>query len=154
MALVLDTNLVVLLVAGLVDQRLISAHKRLQDYDRSDHAFLLDFIARSGSLLLLPNVLTESSNLLAQIGEPARQRLLVGLSVLAAQYPERYIQSATAMQQYEYTRLGLTDAAILATLLGGAQLLTSDAGLHVAAVRRGYRSSNFFHERDFANREQ
>ena len=70
----LDANLLVLLIVGLTDRRLIASHKRLKEYTVDDFDLLERLISASAGIAVTPNVLSEASNLTRQIGGPARNR--------------------------------------------------------------------------------
>ena len=62
-----DANLLVLLVVRVTDKNLISTHKRVRrKFDTDDSELLCSLMRRFPRLLVTPNTLTESSNLLPQ----------------------------------------------------------------------------------------
>lgn len=146
--LILDSQLVVLLVVGLVSKTIIPKHKNLTAYTPSDYDLLRAILGADPGILLLPNIVTESSSLLRQHRDPERRRLMAKLRELIASSEERYVPSARAAAQADYMRLGITDSAIL---VGGApdlRLLTADLDLFVAAETSGLRAINFNHHRE------
>ena len=64
-SLLLDSNVLVLLVAGRVDRHLIGTHRRLKQYTAADYDRLTRMLADRERLTVTPNTLTEASNLLA-----------------------------------------------------------------------------------------
>ncbi|MEZ5865688.1 MAG: hypothetical protein R3D25_17040 [Geminicoccaceae bacterium] len=66
-AVLLDTNLLILLVIGAVDPRWIGRHKRSRAFVASDWRLLQDLIDNK-PILTTPHVLTEASNLLRKSG--------------------------------------------------------------------------------------
>ena len=87
--LFIDTNLFVLLVAGSEGRELIVKHRRLEGYSAKDYDILLDLIRPVGQVFVTPNTLTETSNLLAQHGEPERSRLLQSMAMPAFRAVQR-----------------------------------------------------------------
>jgi hypothetical protein len=77
----LDANLLVLLVVGLTKLNYIATHKRLKTYTIDDYTLLTELIAASAGMVVTPNVLSEASNLLRQIGEPARSEIVKPFSL-------------------------------------------------------------------------
>ena len=139
-----DANLLVLLVAGLTERRLIGRHRRLREY--SDR--LARLVDRAGEVFVTPNTLTEASNLLAQHGQPERSRLLETLRKLIAGSPETVIASREASGDGAFLRLGLTDAVLLKAVSPDVPLVTVDLELYLAASVRGdERAINFNHLR-------
>jgi hypothetical protein len=145
--LLLDTNLLVLLIAGSTDRKLIGAHKRVQTFTSGDYDLLIRFMAGCRELITCPNVLTEASNLLLGGTDGLSLRLAAVFSRLIGSLAERAIASATAAAQTDFTRLGLTDAVILCLLEPGTVLLTADLHLCLAAQRAGGDAVNFNHQR-------
>ena len=74
----LDANLFVLLVVGSVGRDLIEKHRRLRAYSAEDYEILIDLLDRVERVLVTPNTLTETSNLLAQHREPERRSFSTG----------------------------------------------------------------------------
>lgn len=147
----IDANLLILLVAGSVDSRIITKHKRLDAYRVTDYDVLISTIERFDKVLVIPNVLSEASNLLSQTGERTARALRLGLREQIAGSLESYIPSQAAAERPEYQRLGLTDAALLQCLIfdSARTLLTADLELYLAAATSGRDAINFNHLREF-----
>ena len=99
------------------------------------------------ALIVTPNILTETSNLLSGIGEPARSHIADTFRQLIGSLDERFVHSTRAVEQPEFPRLWLTDAAVLTELVNSHVLLTADLDLYLAAAQRGYTAVNFNHLR-------
>jgi hypothetical protein len=147
-AVVLDSNLLVLLVVGLTDPHLIGRHKRLKAYDQDDLSLLQNLLAQAGRIVVTPNTLTETSNLLAYIEEPARSRIREAFRLLIRAVDEEFVPSRTAAEALEFRWLGLTDAALLEVTDESYTLLTADLDLYLASLKRGASALNFNHLRD------
>jgi hypothetical protein len=147
-AIILDTNLLVLLVTGLTNPEYIAKHKRLQAYDKDDFIILEKILDTYSNITLCPNVLSETSNLLRYVGEPIRSEIAAKLHELIDGLGEEYISSAAAADQADYLRLGLTDAVLIKLAETGSDLLTDDLPLYLAAVGRGLSATNYNHIRD------
>lgn len=145
--IVLDSNLLVLLVVGTASRDYIGRHRRLRDYDESDFDLLLGVIAPASQIIVTPNTLTETSNLVSQISEPARTHIAAAFWLLVTTFDERYIASTRAAKQAEFPRLWLTDSVLLDELANSHVLLTADLDLYLAASRKGYSAINFNHLR-------
>ena len=139
-----DSNLLVLLVVGSVGPDLITKHRRLQDYSREDFESLVDLLSHVDRLCVTPNTLTETSNLLAQHGEPERSLLMENLRSIIQESWETVVTSVEATGNHRFVSLGLADAALLEAISPEAPLVTADADLFVAAVANGnYNAVNF-----------
>ena len=152
-AVAVDANLLLLFVVGSTSRDYIAKHKRLRDtYTTDDYDLLVEMIDRYSDMVLLPNALTELSNLLRHIDEPAKSKIAAQMKRLVEIAPETYIPSRMAVSRPEYARLGLTDAVLLERASrevdGPAPtLLTADLDLAIAAEKRGYSVENFNHYR-------
>ncbi len=133
----LDTNLLILLIVGGVDTRIIAKHRRLSDYTEDDYVLLLVILEEASQVLVTPNTLTEASNLLAQHGEPERSLLMAGLHYLIDESEEIVVSSALASANSEFQRLGLTDSALLEAISEERPLVTVDMDLYAAALTKG-----------------
>ncbi len=130
----IDTNLLVLLIAGRANERIIDTHKRLKAYSVGDYEKLCSVIARAGGVVYaLPNTLSETSNLLRQYGEPDRTELMRALARLINESNEVIVLSAEAVTHPAYHRLGLADAAALQAVQPDRPLLTDDVALYLEA---------------------
>ena len=139
-----DANLLVLLVAGGTDRRLIAKHRRLREFTTDDYDRLTDLIIEFGRVVVTPNTLTEASNLLAQHGDPERSRCFGTLKVLIEATEEVVIASVDASRSSSFHRLGLTDAALLEIVSDARPLVTVDVDLYRAASRKAPDAALYF----------
>jgi len=144
-AVVLDTNLLVLLVVGTASAGYIAKHKRLRADSEKDFAALKALLPAASRVIVTPNTATEASNLIGQTPEPARTHIYRVLRQFLQKADEIYVESKRAVEHGAFLRLGVTDSALLNTMAAGHTLLTSDLGLYLAAVRQGYHVVNFIH---------
>jgi hypothetical protein len=115
----IDAGLLVLLVVGSTDRRLISRHKNAS-YDEDGFDLLVEKLEEYSQVVLTPNTLTEASNLLRQIGDPYRSQVTLSLGRLIQGHDERYIVSKDASAEKTFNRFGLTDAALMIAARDGA----------------------------------
>jgi hypothetical protein len=147
-AVLIDANLLVLLIVGLVSRDLIGRHRRLRQYSEEDFNLLRRLISGHSPILVTPNTLTEASNLCRQISGREHQRIAAMFrALLDGGMEEQYIDSRTAAKHEAFPALGLTDAAILEQMESRPVLITTDLDLFVAADRRGHVAINFNHMR-------
>ena len=145
----IDANLFVLLVVGSVGRDLIAKHRRLREYTVDDYETLLDLLDPVDQVFVTPNTLTETSNLLAQHGEPERSHFFQMLRFLIQQSEEIVVASEAASSNSKFARLGLTDAALLEVVTAETPVVTVDLDLYLEATRRGQNAAvNFTHLRD------
>jgi hypothetical protein len=98
--------------------------------------------------MLTPNTLTETSNLAAYIGEPARRNIFGVLQAIIMDSHEHYVASRVAAERNEFIRLGLTDASLVEASSEEVAILTTDLDLYLAALSKGSPALNFNHIRD------
>ena len=145
----IDANLLLLLVVGSVNRDAIARHRRLREFTRDDFGILLNLINQVERVLVTPNTLTETSNLLSLHGEPERSRFFERLRLIIEQTEEIVVASANASSNNAFTRLGLTDAALLEVATKETPIITVDFGLYLAASSSNPGSAiNFTHLRN------
>ena len=145
----IDTNLLILLVVGSVGRDLIAKHRRLEGYTGEDYDALMDLLGQTNRTFVTPNTLTEASNLLGQHGEPERSLFFQTLQSLIHQSQEIVVASVEASRNHSFTRLGLTDAALLEAITSERPLLTVDLDLYLEAIRISHDAAvNFTHFRE------
>lgn len=146
-SLIIDANLLVLFVVGTTNRSLIARHKRLKAFSLDDFDMLCRLVESAPEVLVTPNALTEASNLLGYIGEPARTQVFKTFRTIVQSTPEEYVQSRIACKTKEFLRLGLTDAALMELSNESRLILTTDLDLYLAAQKRGVSAINFNHLR-------
>lgn len=146
--LLIDTNLLVLFIVGTASTDYIPKHKKLTSFTVEDYEVLLKIVAQATEILVTPNTLTETSNLVSYIGEPARSQVLQCLRLVITEAKEKYVSSSQVAQRPEFIWLGLTDTALLETSAQDITLLTTDFNLYCAALKKGDMALNFNHIRD------
>jgi len=144
--LIIDTQLLLLFVVGTTKRSYIRKHKRLHAYSEADFDLLQEVIAPYDNIMVTPNTLTETSNLLGYIQEPMRSEVFAIFGAIVQYTDERYVESRAICGRREFVLLGLTDAALLDLSSDGNILLTSDLGLYLAGANDG--AVNFNHIRE------
>ena len=143
--------MLVLLIVGATDKKLIAKHRRLQEFHEDDYDRLVRLVDQMNQILVTPNTLTEASNLLAQHGEPERSRFFEVLRILIEEHEEIVVASQAASRNTEFKRLGLTDAALLEVISNSNPLITVDLDLYLAAINQdGDSAFNFRHYQSLA----
>jgi hypothetical protein len=143
----LDANLLVLFIVGLVEPKYISVHRRLKAYDVEDFRVLKSLIDAAAGIVVTPNALSEASNLLRYINEPAKTRIGIAFRNFIKDTQEIYVPSADASARREFLRLGLSDSALLEINKADIVLLSADLDLCLASDAAGYTAFNFNHIR-------
>ena len=143
--IILDANLLILLVVGSASRSYIAKHKRLRAYTEKDFALLVDMLSIAPRIIVTPNTVTETSNLIVQISDPARSHISAAFRALLTATDEIYVESKEAAVHTAFPRLGLTDSVLLKLVADQHILLTADFDLYHEAIRRGHTAINFTH---------
>ncbi|MDF0600382.1 hypothetical protein P1J78_06545 [Psychromarinibacter sp. C21-152] len=143
----IDTNLVLLFVVGEANPGAISTHRRLGAFDATDLALLKNRLARYSGHVTLPNILTETSNLL-RIGKDPRSAEPAKLLVRYAQTArELYVPSHDVGSRDEFFKFGLTDTAIASLFHEGISVITVDFDFYGFLTYLGMDAINLRHDR-------
>ena len=137
----IDTNLLLLFVVGSESRDLIAKHRRLKGYSTEDYNSLRQIIDPVGHVLLTPNTLTETSNLIRQHALPERSTLLDRLRSVIEGSEELTVDSIAAVKGKDFENLGLTDAVLLELASEDTPLVTVDLGLYIAVLLKAGESS-------------
>lgn len=152
-ALLLDTNLLLLLFIGGKDTSLINKAKTLSAYTEEDYELLQEFTSlnRFTGLLTTPHIITEVSNLLGKERDDIQRIGREAVVEYLAKCNERSDSSAELTSRPEFNRLGITDVAIAAAAVNATVLvLTADLPLYLHCARSGLNVANFNHVRQGA----
>lgn len=145
--IVLDSNLLLLLVVGLAGEGYIAKHRRLRAYTVEDFKLLIKVISGVDYVVVSPNTLTETSNLLAYISEPDRTFLFKVFDGFIQKVTEKYFESRQSSKLPDFSKLGLADTVLLELASTTDSLLTADLELYLAASKKGRNVLNFNHLR-------
>jgi hypothetical protein len=144
-----DSNLLVLLLVGLVNKRRILQFKRTQSFTAQDFELLRNLISVLGTLIATPHVLAQLSDLAALPGKELRIIRQLFRSIVH-QIEEPYDPSRVLVEDPLFERLGLTDAAIAMASSRGILVLTADLQLYLSLLHRGADALNFNYIRQSA----
>ena len=134
--ILVDANLLVLFVVGRTGREFIGKHRRLREFSADDYDRLLRVIGGVGRVVVTPNTLTETSNLLGLHKDPERSQFLQMLRFLVEHSEEVSVASVDACRSGAFLRLGLTDAVLLEIISAEIPLITVDLDLYVAASKK------------------
>ena len=146
---VIDTNLLALLVIGSASKDYISSHKRINSDFTTEHFDNLVYVLGAfDEIILLPQVVAETSNLIRQIKQPAKFHVQQALKSLVEANFEFPATSREAVAVKEYFALGIADACLLQLCsldLNGLAptLVTIDGSLANIASSSGYNVLNY-----------
>jgi hypothetical protein len=147
----LDTNLLLLYLVGSCAPDWILRHKRTASYRIDEFKLLCAILSWVRILVVTPNIMTETSNLARQIGDPERRsEIMKRLAMISQHSDERYVESANLAAAFprQFLRLGVTDAGIIDLCKQGFVVLTDDLSLYLEVERLGGNAVNFQHLRE------
>lgn len=144
-SVLLDTNLLLLLIVGLTSERYIRAHRALKAYTEEDYKVLVSTISGAKEIVCTPNTLTECSNLMDRIAEPALSEITGVFRRFIGNTREAYIESSRAALLGDFPRLGLADSILISLSNQNTFILTANLDLYLSALRLGYAVANFNH---------
>lgn len=143
----IDSNLMVLLLTGMVNPARIRTFKRTSDFTIADFDLLRKLVKWFGvPLYSTPHVLSQISDLTAMTG-------VHGLVVrqlfksLISNIEEKHTSAQQLAETTFFERFGLADASIATVCSLGIPVITVDLELHAALASRGLDALNFNHLR-------
>lgn len=141
----IDTNVLLLLIIGSYDQRLIARFNRTADFTGEDFDLLRLSLEQTRGVVVTPHVLTEVSNFLGHLWEPVRTDLFeTTLRALVLAAEERTIPAVELAGDELFPRVGLTDVGIRRSA-GDVLILTDDLRLSNFLYEAGADFVNFRH---------
>ena len=138
--ILLDANLLLLLLIGSFDPRLLTSFKRVSTFSKGDLQLLVSF-ASARQIVTTPHVLTEVSNLANALPQKTRTAWFRHFARFAERFEEVYLPLTTVAGSPIFASFGLTDAAI--SMLGtDVALVTEDGRLRSYLAQTGLRTYN------------
>lgn len=135
--LLIDSNVLVLGIVGMVDRRQISRHRRARLFTEDHYDYLLDLMNRATRICVTPNTVTETANLLDYGDRSMRYQYRSAFKgFVQSDVVELVVASEEAVDSLEFLRLGVTDCVLLTLVSANRWLLTADLDLYLAAVSR------------------
>lgn len=147
MRLLLDTNVLLLWIVGLLKPSLIGTHRRLKDFDGDDFVLVNQLATQVPQHISTPHILAEVSNFL---GSGPQQMVAGGTSALAdyiVLLDEIYTPARDIAATPEFHALGLTDAAIHHLAQSDIRVISMDFHLCNRLAEKGIEAINPRHFR-------
>jgi len=145
--LLLDTNVLVLWIAGSIDPSLVGQHRRLREFDDLDLEIINALALQSADHVSTPHVLAETSNFLGS----GPQEMVKGGGAALTGYigflSEIHIPAKTIASTPAMVALGLTDAGILQLADEKTCVVSMDFHLCNRLSQRGVQATNPRHLR-------
>ena len=140
----LDTNLLVLWIAGNLDSSRIG-NRRLKEFE-SDHLTILnDIVKQYKKHVSTPNILTEASNLIGSGRQELCKNGANALGIYIEFLDEIYVPSKEILSQPFYQSLGLADSSLIELAKNGDYVITADGQLYGRMAHLRVDVDNFWH---------
>lgn len=146
-SVLLDTNLLLLLIVGFLDKKLIEKHKRTQAFTKEDFDLLIKSIADVQVIWITTHCLAEVSNLLKQTNQRQSNELIGFLAEATSKFKESYIKKELIFEKSFFARLGVADSGIVVKAKRVDCVFTVDFDLYNEISKKGYNVINFNHLR-------
>ena len=147
--ILVDTNILLMYFVGTLNRDRIARFKRTDRFDSSDYDLLVRLIASFNSVVTTPNVLTEVSSFINQLGEPDRSGCYQIFASKVAAMQEHYLPTRDVVStDWSFTQYGLVDCGIAALARNGYLVLTDDLRMASYLFGQGIDTINFNHLRE------
>lgn len=138
----LDSNLLLLLLAGNLGLEFFPRFPRVGEYHFDDYEFLKQALNSFRTILVTPHILTEVSNLANKLSGARRFEWSEHMETFIEVCQERYIPARELARTSDFEEFGIADSAIGA-LASEALILTDDHRLSGSLRSRGLAVLNF-----------
>ena len=145
-SVLIDTNLLVLLIVGSVDRKLIEKHRRTRQFVTRDYDELCMLLAPYDEIWITVHCLAETSNLLKQTDSGRVRDLMRKLAVFCSQARESYLPKERVTADDHFVRLGVADTGFVQKAKRVDQSITVDLDLYLTISRlvRNVVNFNYF----------
>lgn len=143
--LLIDTNLLVRLIVGTLDRKLIKFNRAdSRPFTEEDFDLLVEFATLFTRIVSTPHILTELSNLTGKLDSKRHSevREIIKIFVLK-KVDEAQVSAADIVQHEMFVRLGMADTAIHLIAPGKYLVLTDELALVGTLRKRGIDVINF-----------
>ena len=149
--IIVDTNVLLLLLVGLLDRQLLRTFKRTNQYIPDDFDLLVQFLRQFHRLVATPHILTEVGNLGGQLKATARADFFRLLADFVTTIDEQSLPTREfpAVGEHLFPRLGVTDSLTILVARQNLPVLSDDFDLVQALHAAGVEAINFNHLREF-----
>jgi len=139
----IDTNILLLWFVGATNRERIARFNRTSKFAPEDYDLLNKLFQSFARVVTTPNILTEVSNLLNQLGEPERSQCFSIFARDIGQLDEIYKDSLTIAATDKFSKFGLTDCGIVNVAKDNYLILTDDLKLASYLQKLGIDTINF-----------
>ena len=139
--ILIDTNLLLVLLVGNVNPSWVGRVGKTAKYSEEDYELVRDILVQFNRFILIPQVLTETGNLIKRNSGNASANEDLNLEILKFVHndatSEARVLSKRIVVQRAFQNLGYADAAIIQTAIRGHLIFTDDGPLQSMAWNSG-----------------
>jgi len=145
---IIDTNILLLYLAGIFDISLIKNSKLFYKYDFKDYFLLFNYLKKYTKFLITPHILTETSNLISK-GITKRNSEFYKLVIdKLLGFQEENLNKDNLLRSESFIKFGVTDAGIIQIAhRKNVMILTDDFPLYKELIDKKLPVENFNHIR-------
>jgi rRNA-processing protein FCF1 len=148
---IIDTNILLLFVVGSYRPDLVQRFKKTKNnYTAHDFQLIQTLVRHFSKIVVLPNILTEISNLLNSLDETQRKEVMSLLPRHFEIWEERYCPSFDASRWKHFHPFGLTDSCIALLAEKKHLVITDDFPLYRLLLGLNVDVVNFNHIRNLS----
>lgn len=150
--ILLDTNVLLVLLVGSVDEKLVGNVSRLRGYDAEDFRRLSDLVSNANRIVMTPHIAVETWNLADNMLYGSHKKSFMNaFGSLMIRSEERWTKTVEICKARHFSRLGVADTGIAIIKRRRPVVITDDSGLFRALGELGHRCINFTHLRNFSS---
>lgn len=142
--ILVDTNIMLLFFVGTLNRERIAKFKRTQQFTPRDYDLLISTLLGFQTIVTTPNIVTEVSSLINQLGEPERSGCYRIFAERVASLEEVFLPSRDiASLEWPFVKYGLTDYGIAKISQNKYLVLTDDLRFTYYLNSQGIDTVNF-----------
>lgn len=127
--IIIDTNILLLYVIGIIDKNRIENFKRTKQFLAQDFIFLFNYLTHFSKILTTPYILTEVNNFLNQIDNREKDKFFTSFTDVINNLSEHNFTSTVLSKANDFNKFGLTDISIYELSKNTYIVLTDDLKL-------------------------
>lgn len=135
--LLLDTNVFIIYLSGLVNLNRIGEYSRNSFYNKNDYKHIASIIKKYDHILVSPNIKTEIDNILNHLRGDDKYNYTQLVREILNNSSEEYVKSVKGASNQLFRELGLSDCVILDMAKNVDLMVSADSQLCDYAKAQG-----------------
>jgi len=142
-SVVIDTNVFILLIIGMINPKKIPDNKRTSIYNETHYNKLVDILAKYDKVYTSPNIVTEIDNLLNKTSGEDRYKYFKIIQEIINKSTEKYLASSEVVKNWYFQNVGITDSIVLLLGADSDLLISGDSEVCDYARSMGINTFDF-----------